>query len=393
MSKISIKQLKAEFDALLLHKKKIDPEHIVNLQIFENFEQKYHKTVQNSEISSKKTAFLQNELKALGIYLKHFSLFLGLYEQFLQREKMAKKDAAFHQASHFINIMLETFTEGKYVEIGVIEQIDLLRNALINLQKKPENIKKTVEKSDNIALFDDFETSKSDISSYFTEKKLHKNSLSAAEFAKLKKAYDDLKQDMMRHLLLRKKYKYNNLVNAFSKALRSQDAAKMQVFLGKAKKEIVATRIEAPKNKAILDEKLVNISGKGEANSNILLIINNKQKIKLEVDKIGAFYLENLELNFGENTIIYENESFGFLLEKPSILTVQLNKIHLFLGRYDPLTQKAFEIQELNDIVRCKDCRNFLYDFSVEENEGRCMIKNCESKAFYNAKNAKFWVK
>ena len=121
--------------------------------------------------------------------------------------------------------------------------------------------------------------------------------------------------------------------------------------------------------------------------------LNDKQKIKLEVDKIGAFYLENLELNFGENTIIYENESFGFLLEKPSILTVQLNKIHLFLGRYDPLTQKAFEIQELNDIVRCKDCRNFLYDFSVEENEGRCMIKNCESKAFYNAKNAKFWVK
>ena len=217
--------------------------------------------------------------------------------------------------------------------------------------------------------------------------------MSAAKFAKLKKAYDSLKHDMMRYVIRREDYKYRFFLAHFTDALRSHDAAKMQHFLDKAKKEIVETRIEEPKNNAVLEDKLVNISGKGEANTYVLILINEKQKIKAEIDKNERFYVPDVELNFGENMIVYENEKFGFIEDKPKVLHLQVNKTHLFLGRYDPLTQKAFELNELYTIVRCKACHNFSYNFSVEENEGRCIIKKCESKAFYTAKDAKFWVK
>jgi hypothetical protein len=202
-----------------------------------------------------------------------------------------------------------------------------------------------------------------------------------------------LQLENLQHTAKREAYYYRFLVKYFGEALRSNDNEKMQVFLDRATKEIAKTYIVYPKNNAILKEKLVNISGKSEANTHVLLTINNKRKIKLAVDKNGDFHLENIELNFGQNTIVYENESFGFLENEPHVLTLQLNKTYLFLGRYDPLTQKAFEISELNEIWRCKSCRNFSYNFSVEENEGRCIIKKCESKAFYTAADAKFWVK
>ena len=393
MSKTSIKQLKSEYDALLLYKRKIDPQNIIPLHIFSNFEEKYQKTAEKSDFLPKKLKNLQNELQALSIYLGHFSIFLGLYEQFLQREKMAKKDVAFYQAKNFIDVTLESFTNGNDVEIGLIQQIELLRNAISNLKKKPENTKKTIEKSENLPLFEEFRASKQEIYAFVAEKKLYKNGLSAAKSTKLKKAYNHLQLQHLQYTAKRKSYRYRFLVKYFGEALRSNDNEKMQVFLDRATKEIAKTYIVYPKNNAILTEKLVNISGKSEANTNVLLTINNKRKIKLAVDKNGDFHVEKLELHFGQNTIAYENESFGFLEKKPTILELQLNKNYLFLGRYDPLTQKAFEVSELNEIWRCKSCRNFSYNFSVQENEDRCIIKKCESKTFYTAEDAQFWVK
>ncbi|MGB1204343.1 MAG: hypothetical protein ACPG5B_01785 [Chitinophagales bacterium] len=393
MSEISIKKLKSEFDVLRLHKKKIDPQNIINLQIFDNFEQKYHKTVQNSDFLPKKLKNLQNELQALSTYLGHFSIFLGLYEQFLEQEKIAEKDVAFYQASSFINLTLESFTKGKDVEIGVIEQIELLRNAITNLRKKPTKLENALDKNEKLPLFNNFKASNAKINAFVAEKKIYKNPLSPAKFAKLKNAYDILKQDMMQYLIKREAYRYRFFMQYFCDALQSNDVPKMQVFLNRAKKEIATTCIEMPKNGAILEEKLVNISGRSEANTYVLLTINNEQKIKTEVDKNGIFHLENIELSFDENVITYENESFGFIEDKPHYLTFQLKKTYLFLGRYDPLTQKAFEVEELNDIVRCESCRNFLYNFSVAENEGNCMIKSCEGKSFYSSKDAQFWVK
>ena len=61
MSKTSIKQLKSEYDALLLYKRKIDPQNIIPLHIFSNFEEKYQKIAQKSDFLPKKLKNLQTQ--------------------------------------------------------------------------------------------------------------------------------------------------------------------------------------------------------------------------------------------------------------------------------------------------------------------------------------------
>ena len=72
------------------------------------------------------------------------------------------------------------------------------------------------------------------------------------------------------------------------------------------------------------------------------------------------------------------------------------NSHRAFFGVNQVMVSQWERAKTLPSFVRRLGIASFFqadYDFSVEENEGRCMIKNCESKAFYDLKNAKFWVK
>jgi len=55
----------------------------------------------------------------------------------------------------------------------------------------------------------------------------------------------------------------------------------------------------------------------------------------------------------------------------------------------DPITRKKFEENEKEFILRCKECKNYIYQYTVEDYEKKCCI--CKNKYFWDHEDDDFY--
>lgn len=213
----------------------------------------------------------------------------------------------------------------------------------------------------------------------------------AINLNQLKKGYFYLKQLELNDYIANKENKFTNILKVFQAALLQQNQLQITYALGEIKKLVQNTIITTPTNYSKLYQKLLILKGLSEPNTTVVIKVNNNTKYQTLVNNKGEFAIFDIPLTFGDNSILYQNKEFGFLDDCPQFLHLFVEQVYPFSGLHDPVTQKIFEKNEIQIILRCKTCLNFMYDFSVSENNQSCTIPNCYGKTFYNFEENEFW--
>lgn len=412
IEKYHLSKLTEVFQELLKIKSSVDPEGIIAVAIFHRIEEglaEMHKTISPSLIRLKS---IETELIRLKHYLEEFDQYSRLSKRFF-KETNQKFDANVLQSSYpFLaakNIarqLFEDFMEGRYFTIGLKKSIDQLKH-FMRLFWKQNSLPEAKIPIDKFEIFEQVYQKENegdfDLNAYLSEYiDTTPNKISATRIKQIKGGYYHLYRKALVHLIEKKEdvkgkqkeedYKLAKRLALLETGLRKQNEQVIYKALRLIQQLVQPVAILTPTNYTNTQQKLIKLTGISEPKSTMVLLINNQPPLKVVVGDDQKFVFDDIELQFGDNTLICYSQDFLFLDNHKYHLHIHLERHYPFIGMYDPLTQKAFQENEAQIIVRCTTCRNYEYDFSVEENNNRCVFPKCEGQTFWNWEDREYWM-
>lgn len=223
------------------------------------------------------------------------------------------------------------------------------------------------------------------------DSKREENIIDKERFNQIRAGYYYLKRRELKDFLKGKPNKFSKHLPNLKMALLNYQQYVIEQAIQALSTAVITTKITSPLNNSRTPKKFLDLAGVAEPMTTIQIVVNSYRTYITKVDKNRKFVLKDIELNFGDNELVYYNEELFFISNQVKHLHIHLQSAYPFRGLNDPLTQKKFEDSEVNMIIRCKNCQNFMYDFSAEENGGECAMPNCYHKEFYTAYDMEFW--
>ncbi len=400
-----LNELKLLYQQLKRQKQELDVENNISEQIFVSIEE----TIRDEEINTENKAMaltaLQTKLTQLSQYLSNYSFFnmLTNKREVLKQnfpQELLEKSYNFRAAENYISQITQYFKEGQFLKTGLVTTCAQLNTYLDNCPKEMRQLQQIVHPAQHPLQLTGFskyyqqQATKSMVGlQAFIAKEINTNTNIPIKWLQaIEKGFTNLRLKSMQHRAEGKPFTLNKPIKKLKKALQNFDDDALLKAIAEFKEQVPQSKIVSHQNNSRILDKRIDLKGRSAENSMVLVRLNNQKKWEVPTNKKGVFVVPDIELKFGENLIEFENKDFGFLEAAPQIFRIQLEKKYLFLGRIDPLTQMEFSVSQIKDIMRCADCYNFCYNFSVEENEGRCAMPKCDGKTFFNANDTDFWL-
>ena len=340
---------------------------------------------------------LKTQLLKVKTYLEQYKQFLKIQEENQEVSKECSKAALFHfsMAKHLEKQIALDFKEGRFVNIGLQNKIDLFVHHLKKFKETSEEsrvhqeARKLMDKKIQRLQKAYPEQSMAEIAA---REILPPSKFSHATLAQIEATYFVLCREEAKWRWNGKTFKIGEELLQLKEALIKRDGELLQETLNNIREKIVQPHIVSPDVSVPLPYKYVNIKGVGEPNSLVLMLVNETGlSLSTPTDEKGNFVFENTELQFGINQIMFLDERYFFTDEDIQTYSISVAERYPFTGLHDPATQKAFANEEVNEIVRCMTCHNFMYDFSAIDNERTCTIPNCNGKDFWRVYETEFW--
>lgn len=401
-----IKKIVLSYKELLQLRQQNDPDHCINNTPFEDLKKDIEKLKNKTEISQKRKAILEQKISSLQAYLREFATFDRLQNKRAQLTHNLPKETL-HKSINYIAMdryaaqLTEDFGAANYLRSGIAPSIQRFKfhfekfidkhfKNTTHLKNKKSNIlNEVLEKSlfEKITHKDNYEN----VFTYVQHNFSDTLELPASKVLQLKRGYHLHHQKVVEDEILGKKNKLKEPLDLLKKAFMTGNNAQYQKAILSLQRTIKSINIQTPNNYASVRHKLLNILGTTEPNSAINLIVNNSRNFEAMATNAGEFKFEDIELRTGENLLIFFNQKYALIDDRQYHLHISLSLDYPFMGLYDPLTQKAFATNEIDMIVRCQTCGNFMYDFSVEDNDDDCTFPKCNGRKFAGHQQPAFW--
>ncbi|MFK7907487.1 MAG: hypothetical protein AB8B69_20290 [Chitinophagales bacterium] len=399
--KFHLAQLKDVFQELLKIRASVDEDEVIAVHVFYKAEQqlKYLEELEVAPFSQIKA--LENHLICLKKYLFQFEQYSKITKSFFQKtseileKSVLESSYPFLAAQKMARQLFHHFIEGHYFKVGLQKSIDQLKHLIASFWKQMPSLETKIPIGD----FEIFKTvskhptEEFDLNAYLSEHiDISPNQMSATRTKQVKEGYYYLYRKALVNRIQGKEYKLAKRLTLLETGLRKQNEQVIYKALRLMQRLIQPTSITSPTNYTNTQQKLIKLTGLSEPDSTMILIINRQRPLKMIVAKDEKFVFDNIELTFGDNTLICYNQDFLFLDNHKYHLHIHLERHYPFIGMHDPLTQKDFQESEAQIIMRCTTCKNYEYDFSVEENNNVCVFPKCEGKSFWNWEDTEYWM-
>lgn len=406
LHKYHLQKLTEVFQELLKIKDSVDKDDIISAEIFAEAERdlSHLKTLTNP--SNDAIEYLEQDLIQLKHYLLQFKEYSKYTKAFFEKINKELKDSNLQSSHSYLTVqnlarqIFDDFSEGKYFKVGLEYSINQIKHFMKVFWRQVPNLK-TKAPMDELPIFQTAyqvqqqqeEPEVFDLQTYLSKHlDTRPNRIAASRITQIKEGYYRLYHKVLTDKIYDKSYKLEKRLKFLEMGLRKQNEEIIYKALRLIQQLVQPTAIKSPMNYLNTQQKLIKVIGISEPNSTMVLIINKQKPLKTIVAADQSFEFDDIELEFGDNTLICYNQNFLFLDNHKYHLHVHLERHYPFIGMYDPLTQKAFQENEAQIIVRCTTCRNYEYDFSVEENNNRCVFPKCEGRTFWNWEDTEYWV-
>ncbi|MEZ4884519.1 MAG: hypothetical protein R3E32_07330 [Chitinophagales bacterium] len=398
IEKYHLSKLTEVFQKLLTIRDTVDVEGIIAVGLFHKAEQQLGYLYQLEEPSSVQIKSLENDLILLKRYIQHFEEYSQITKQFFQKDSqqidvsILQSSYPFLVAQKIARQLFSDFIEGHYFDIGLQKSIDQLKHFIALFWRQIPSSKPKIPINE-LEIFQDTGDADFDLKTYLSERiDTTPNKISSTRIKQIKEGYYFLYQKSLIYQIQGKEYKLAKRIKFLGAGLRKQNEEVIYKALRLIQQLVQPTAITSPTNYTNTQQKLIRLAGTSEPDSIIILIINDQRPIKILVDKNGDFAFDDIELVFGDNILICYNHDFLFIDNHKYHIHIHLERHYPFIGMHDPLTQKGFQENEAQIIVRCTTCKNYEYDFSVEENNNRCVFPKCEGQEFWNWEDREYWM-
>ncbi|MGB1241551.1 MAG: hypothetical protein ACPG49_03455 [Chitinophagales bacterium] len=399
--KFHLAQLKDVFGKLLKIKTLVDEDEVIAVNVFYKAEQelKYLEQLEAPSLSQIKT--LENYLICLKRYLHQFEQYSKITKSFFLKASETLEKSVLEGSYHFLAAknmarqLFHYFIEGTYFKIGLQKSVDKLKHLIASFweQMPSLEVKTPIGDFDIFKAISKHSPDSFDLNAYLSEHiDISPNRISATRIKQIKEGYYYLYRKSLVNKIEGKEYKLAKRLTLLETGLRKQNEQVIYKALRLMQQLIKPTAITSPTNYMNTQQKLIKLTGLSEPDSTIILVINRQRPLKMVVTKDEKFVFNNIELKFGDNTLICYNRDFLFLDNHKYHLHIHLERHYPFIGMHDPLTQKDFQESEAQIIMRCTTCKNYEYDFSVEENNNLCVFPKCEGRSFWNWEDTEYWM-
>jgi hypothetical protein len=215
---------------------------------------------------------------------------------------------------------------------------------------------------------------------------------SVENFNLIAQGYLTLKAEALKDSMLKKNNPFSAFLPALKDALKEKDHPQISAVLAEMSILVLPTQITQPENNTTTHFKVINIIGTAPPNSQITLLLNETTQLTTLSNASGQFTFEQVELHAGPNTLTCFNTKLRFLYSNIPQHHLYFTAKFPFAGRIDPVTQQPLHPDEIDIIWRCEKCRNYMFSYSVSDNDGICAILKCNSKKFYTKAQKEFWT-
>lgn len=402
IAKYHLGKLIEAYQELLNIRASVDEQGIIAVEIFHGIEGKLKYLQQLDTASPAQIKSVENQLIHLKHYLQQFNRYGQLSKGFFQKAdenfeaKILQSSYPYLAAKNIARQLFEDFMEGRYFEIGLQKKLEKLEY-LIRLFKEQMPSLKAKIPIDDLDIFQPVReaaiNTEFDLKTYLNEKiDTSPNRISASRIKQIKEGYYYLYTKSLRYQIEGKTHKLAKRLELLETGLRKQNENVIYKALRLIQQLVQPTAITSPTNYINTQQKLIKLTGTSEPDSTIILKVNQERPLRTVVAEDKSFFFDDIELQFGDNNLICYNRDFLFLDNHKYHIHIHLERHYPFIGMHDPLTQKEFQENEAQIIVRCMTCRNYEYDFSVEENEDRCVFPKCEGKEFWTWEDREYWA-
>ncbi len=398
--KFHLSKLAEAYQELLKIRSSVDEHGIIAVEIFHGIEKEFKYLRELEEPSSAQVKSLEKRLIQLKHYLQQFDRYSQLSKSFFQKitsqidSQILQSSYSYLAAKNRARQLFEDFRDGRYFDIGLQKGVDQLRHFIDLFRAKMPSLNTQVPIGD-LDIFQPIRQNSDeefDLKDYLSKQiDTSPNKISVDRIKQIKDGYYYLYSKSLAYQIQGKEHKLAKRLTLLETGLRKQNEQVIYKALRLIQQLVQPTAITSPTNYINTQQKLIKLTGISEPDSTIILRINNNRPLRVVVDQDQNFVFEDIELQFGDNTLICYNQDFLFLDNHKYHLHIHLERHYPFIGMYDPLTQKAFQENEAQIIVRCKICKNYEYDFSVEENNNRCVFPKCDGKEFWNWEDREYW--
>lgn len=408
-SSSSVSTVQSLYSQLMLQQSKADTEGILAPHLFLLVKQKMS-TLQTHTANTQQLAQLRQQLSSLWHYTTQFNRYKTAITAFFSTLPTAN---IYNFEQTFCLTFIQTlskrlfndFSTGNYWQSSIQPSVDLLLQKITHFKHLETSSKLTThagKPADLEELFifkplQQFNSSGSNTAKLQAYMAQYFPDTSAFTFSKQRlssivSGFLRLQSEELKDITQGKTNPFTQLLAQLKEALKTYNHQQISSLLLQIAEKIPPTQITQPANGSNTRFKVINVQGTTLPMSKIHLLLNNTNRFTTHANEQGFFEFSKIELANGQNTLQCHNPVYSFLYPVLPTHYVQFANVYPFVGRIDPLTQQTFKETEANQILRCANCKNYMYDYSVAENEEICVILKCNSKAFYNSKDKEFWM-
>ena len=401
-------------DVLLLYRHlqqirtQFDGEGIVCPKVFETIhrEMQRFQTLQNETPLPLIPEHQCRQINQLILYLEQFGHFKAMVTAFFNAYPTAQNDN-FEDIVHYNTILkmsrrvFADFEAGNYLQSLLQPSLEDLEK-LIRKYSQSVDIQKSTARQlieqipfEQLPIFspvqkNNYEGLQSYMQRFFQTKTTVLYSVE--NFNLIIQGYLTLKAESLKDSMLRKNNPFSAYLPSLKDALKEKDHLQISIVLAEMSSLVSPTQIAQPENDTTTHFKVINIIGSTPPNSQVTLLLNETTQLTTISDSSGLFTFEHVELNAGPNTLTCFNTKLRFLYSNIPQHHLYFTAKFPFAGRIDPVTQQPLNPEDIDTIWRCEKCRNYMFSYSVSDNDGICAILKCNSKKFFTKVQKEFWT-
>lgn len=290
------------------------------------------------------------------------------------------------------------FSAGNYLETGIEPSVNLLINLISGYEQgKGRFLQQPVTLADieKLPVFNALKQQNSNLPLGEYMKRFFPNetafTFSAKRLGSIAGGFFMLSARELKDTLQGKPNLFSPLLAQLKEALITHNHAQVSQVLNKMTQLIPPVRITNP-GRSTTNFKVIDIQGTAPPNSGVTLLLNNNIQFATQANEQGHFAFDKTELQPGQNTLQCYSPQYHFLYPLIPVFYITFLAAFPFAGRIDPVTQQPLTETAIEFIWRCANCKNYMFNYSVEDNSGVCVILKCNGKTFYNHHQKEFWT-
>ncbi|OWY24545.1 hypothetical protein C7N43_19540 [Sphingobacteriales bacterium UPWRP_1] len=399
---ISATELQNLYAQLLDLKNKADKEGVVAPGRFAILQQQTENL--QTPVTAHRLIYLHNQLQQFMQYMQQFDRYKKAVSVFFANHK-SNNNFTYEQLLRYFFIqnlsrrLFDDFCAGNYLETHIEPSINLLLNLIAGYVKCESRLMQhppTPADIEKLPVFNVLKQPTGNLPLKEYVKRFFPNetafTFSSKRLGSIAGGFFMLSAYELKDTFLGKPNPFTPLLAQLKEALLTHNHAQVSHVLNKMTQLIPPVIINTPGNNSTTRFKVIDIQGTAPPNSGVILILNNNTQFTTQANEQGFFTFAKTELQSGQNTLQCYSPQYQFLYPSVPVYCITFVAAFPFTGRIDPVTQQPLTETEIESIWRCANCKNYMFSYSVEDNNGVCVILKCNGKTFYNHRQKEFWT-